>query len=782
MQIYTRELLSRILPEETGFDSGWINTGSISLIRNRTQIDAFEKISLIGSEFGVESRMIDTDEISKLHPLIDTKGILGGLYSPDDGSLDPATLCTSYIKAATKYKAQVIEKCEVKNIKTDEDISGMKRIVSIETNLGSIKTNKVINCTGAWAPYIAKMVGMKLPQLTYEVAYFLTQGIPGIKNVPNIRDTARGVFNKRQGHAILFGGYENNKKLVGLVEEDFSFSLYDTDWKRSEPYIQSATDLIPEIAKVGIRSTICGPESFTPDGNPLIGESQYVKGFFNASAFSGGGLMLGGGAGKELAHLVAYGRPENDFRICDLKRFSSSYNETWLKESCHEYIFTRYEAKNPNQNPLAGRNLRTTPLSEIHLEEGAYFTCIHGREVPEFFMPGQTLPLLNYDYSGCYGYKKNVDYKYREMMDRDGSHFLDVDINKQVGIEVESIFNSAAVVDLSHLSQFDISGSESDKLARQLFTCDVTNLLNNQQTEALMLNEEGKILSYVTVIKHENQYRITAPSQQQESILHHINHLVQYSKHNCSVDDITGRFALLTLWGSESAKLLHRVSDDWKDLQPGECLSCGMNNTKVLIYSLLSDFSITHAALTSALRCRMKTTSPLICYQVHCNMEDAVFIYDHLISSNIRPVPAGLRSLKSVCIYSDFSNLLNVSLLGFAPHEVGLSHLCATDDDREYIGKSHLIKKENRSKIPKVFNLTAVSEGTLFPGDVIWKSNVYVGTIIDCIYDYKSNKYQMKGLITMSPDEFFSSIQTTTPKLIVGRRSYKVAAEMCFDK
>nr|XP_039249122.1 sarcosine dehydrogenase, mitochondrial-like isoform X1 [Styela clava] len=551
MQIHTQQLLSRILPEETGFDSGWIKTGSIYLTRRETQMDALEKLSLMGSELGVELRMIDTDEISKLHPLIDTGGILGGLYSPDDGSLDPATLCTSYIKAATKYKAQVIEKCEVKYIKTDGDIPGKKTIVSIETNLGSIRTNKVINCTGAWAPYIAKMVGMQLPQLTYKIAYVVTQGIPGIENVPHLRDLDKGVYHKRQGDALLFGGYEKNLKLVGLVEKDFSFGLYDMDWNRFEPHIKSATDLVPAVAKVGIRSTVCGPESFTPDGNPLIGESQYVKGFFNASAFNSGGMMLGGGAGKQIARWVAYGKPEIDLGVCDLNRFSSTYNEAWLKESCHEHVSTRYEPKHHNQKPLAGRNLRTTPLSKIHLRKGAYFTCIHGWEVPEFFMPGQTLPLLNYDYSGCYGYKKNVDYKYREIMDRDGSHLPDVDIHKKVGIEVEAISNSAAIVDLSHLSQFEISGSESDKIAKQLFTCDVTNLLNNHQTETLMLNEEGKILSYVTVNKHENKYRITAPSQQQEFILHHINQLVQYNIYNCSVEDITGRFALLTLWGPE---------------------------------------------------------------------------------------------------------------------------------------------------------------------------------------------------------------------------------------
>lgn len=157
MQLHTRELANKILPEENGMDAGWQEGGSLYLTRNKKQLSGLELMSLLGSQHDVSSRMIDPEEITRVHPLIDTKGLLGALYTPQDGTLDPTTLCTSLIKAGQKYGLKVVENCTVTDIRVIKHSRTIRTIDSVETNLGKIKTEKVVNCAGCWAPYIAEV-------------------------------------------------------------------------------------------------------------------------------------------------------------------------------------------------------------------------------------------------------------------------------------------------------------------------------------------------------------------------------------------------------------------------------------------------------------------------------------------------------------------------------------------------------------------------------------------------------------------------------------------------
>ncbi|XP_077976073.1 sarcosine dehydrogenase, mitochondrial-like isoform X3 [Styela clava] len=256
MQVQTVDLLTNILPSE-GVESGFTETGAIFVTRKSSELNALEKMSSIGTACGVTSHLVSVEEISQLHPHLNTKGLVGGVYIPRDGSIDPGILCSSLKKAATKHGVEIYEQCLIKNIKTSR--SG--QVESVETDKGIIKTNKVVNCSGIWASDIAEKVGLKLPNVTYKRCYAVTK------------------------------------------------------------------------------------DSFTPDGYPLMGESTDVKGFFNGTSFNGGGMMMSGGAGRQLAHWVAYGRPEFDMSTCDINRFPRNHDVEKVKRSCHKTFTTKYELK-----------------------------------------------------------------------------------------------------------------------------------------------------------------------------------------------------------------------------------------------------------------------------------------------------------------------------------------------------------------------------------------------------------------------------------------------------
>ncbi|XP_039268974.2 sarcosine dehydrogenase, mitochondrial-like isoform X2 [Styela clava] len=753
MQVQTIDLASRILPEETGFDAGWIKTGAIFLTRSKNALDALERKALIGSEFGIEASLVDADQISKLHPFIETKNLLGGVYSPNDGSVDPATLCTSYIKAATKYGAEVFEKCEVKDIKTT-DLLGLKQVNAIETNLGTIKTNNVVNCTGAWGPYIAKMVGVKLPQVIYKLTYVVTQGIQGMEKTPHIRDSETGMYYKRQGDALLFGGYEKNPVFVDKVPNDFAFSLYDMDWEQFEVHMKSATDLMPCIEKSGIRSTLCGPETFTPDGNPLMGEFFDVKGFFNGTAFNGGGMMLGGGAGRQLAHWIVQGSPEYDLSTCHVNRFTRKINDLWLVESCHDHFTTKFEVRHPDKQKLGGRNLRTTPLTKTHQGNGAYLVSIHGWEVPAYFMPGQHLPLLEYDYYGEYGNSKHATYKYREQTTKDTSLCtgIDQEIHEQIMKETLACFKSSAIIDLSHCCKFRLDGPGSDEVVNSLFHNNVKSFNINTETKNFMLNKDGNIISSCIVTRFNNGvYQVTAPSEMQESIKQHINHFLHDSNiTNCGLHDITDEYAVLHVVGPKSEKLLENVLLDSFELNPGNIMDSRINNLNVVVSRIAEN--------------------NFDWYVIRCPMKDVHSVYTALITSEIKPTMAGLRALNSVCLESGIHNPLSTCLNGSNLREVLQTSQLELNDTRQYIGKDALIKAADQPLTSRFIQLKAESELPILDGDVIWYNDSYVGIIGDAAYGYKTGRYFVNGFVKLPLKE--------GGKFTIGRRSHKVQAEV----
>ncbi|XP_039266144.2 sarcosine dehydrogenase, mitochondrial-like isoform X1 [Styela clava] len=340
MQVQTVDLLTNILPSE-GVESGFTETGAIFVTRKSSELNALEKMSSIGTACGVTSHLVSVEEISQLHPHLNTKGLVGGVYIPRDGSIDPGILCSSLKKAATKHGVEIYEQCLIKNIKTSR--SG--QVESVETDKGIIKTNKVVNCSGIWASDIAEKVGLKLPNVTYKRCYAVTKEIPGIENTPHIFDLQCGRYYKNQGSTLLFGGHEKNPIEIKKVPENFAFSFTNSDWLQFEPHVKSAFELLPCIKKAGFESITCGPDSFTPDGYPLMGESTDVKGFFNGTSFNGGGMMMSGGAGRQLAHWVAYGRPEFDMSTCDINRFPRNHDVEKVKRSCHKTFTTKYELK-----------------------------------------------------------------------------------------------------------------------------------------------------------------------------------------------------------------------------------------------------------------------------------------------------------------------------------------------------------------------------------------------------------------------------------------------------
>uniref|UniRef100_A0A4W5MLA7 Sarcosine dehydrogenase n=1 Tax=Hucho hucho TaxID=62062 RepID=A0A4W5MLA7_9TELE len=344
---HTRQVISHDLEQETGLETGWIQNGGLFIASNKQRLDEYKRLMSLGKVYGIESHVLSPAETKDLYPLMNVDDLYGTLYVPKDGTMDPAGTCTTLSRAATARGATVIENCPVTGIQVSTDDMGVKRVKAVETFHGTIQTPVVVNCAGVWATKLGEMAGVKVPLIAMHHAYVVTERIEGIQNMPNVRDHDASVYLRLQGDALSVGGYEQNPVFWDKVSDKFAFSLFDLDWDVFMQHIEGAINRVPALEQTGIKSTVCGPESFTADHKPLMGEAPEVRGFFLGCGFNSAGMMLGGGCGRELAHWIIHGRPEKDMYGYDIsKNQNYKYNELLGKEYTFDYPPHHHVIKN----------------------------------------------------------------------------------------------------------------------------------------------------------------------------------------------------------------------------------------------------------------------------------------------------------------------------------------------------------------------------------------------------------------------------------------------------
>lgn len=119
--------------------------------------------------------------------------------------------------------------------------------------------------------------GVTLPLIPMKHSYVVSEAIDGLHQMmPNVRDHDYSIVFRIQGKAFNLGGYEKNPILLEKIPSDFQFSLYDLDYSTFDEHIEGAIKLIPAFENAGIKSTVCGPESFTPDHRPLMVRKFFI--------------------------------------------------------------------------------------------------------------------------------------------------------------------------------------------------------------------------------------------------------------------------------------------------------------------------------------------------------------------------------------------------------------------------------------------------------------------------------------------------------------------------
>lgn len=741
---HTRHLLHNVLENETGVHPGWINNGGLFIANSKERLDEYKRLMTVGKAFGIDSFVLSPNETKQLYPLMNIDDLYGTLYSPGDGTVDPAGFCTSLTRAATRAGAQVIEKCPVTGIELGDGFNA-KKVNAVLTPFGKIKTNCVINCTGVWAPYIGKMAGVKVPLIAMKHAYIVTDRIEGIQNMPNARDHDLSVYLRLQGDALSIGGYEANPIFIDKVENDFAFGLYELDWDVFGIHIESAIHRVPVLEKIGIKSTVCGPESFTPDHKPLLGEDPVVRGFFHGCGFNSLGMNAGGGCGRELARWVINGRPELDMYGYDIRRFNAklTHNASWIKERSHESYAKNYSIVYPHDEPLASRNMKKDPFHEELLAAGCVFQERLGWERPGWFALESTAPLLGYDFYGNYGHNRHTDYNYEENLRHDYTFGFPVH-HDIIGKECLGCRENVAVFNMSYFGKFYLFGPDAQKAVDWIFTNDV-NKPEGSTTYTCMLNARGKVEADLTVSSinegkgsscdpefEGSGFYIAAAGATAQQNFTHIQNVIQDKKFNVSFLDASEEMGMLSIQGPKSRDLLQSLTE--ADLS-NEAFPFSTN--KVINFN------------QHKVRALRLTFVGEMGWELHIPRGSCVAVYKALMEKgkDFNIVNAGYRAIDSLSIEKGYRHWHADIRMDDTPLEGGLGFTCKLKTEIPFLGREALVQQKKDGLKKRLVCFTVDDHLPLWGLEAIWRNNRIVGFTRRADYGYAIGKSIAFGYI-----------------------------------
>ncbi|HET6221074.1 MAG TPA: FAD-dependent oxidoreductase, partial [Dongiaceae bacterium] len=393
---YSVELYNK-LEAETGQATGWKRNGGLRLACNEERMTEIKRQATTAHSFGLEMHLLTPKEAQELWPVMDIADLVGAAFLPTDGQANPADIAQALAKGARAGGVKIIEDCPVTGIRIENG-----RATGVVTAAGEIRADIVVNCAGQWAREVGRLAGVSVPLQSMQHQYIVTEPIAGVpRNLPTLRDPDRLIYFKEEVGGLVIGGYEPNPIPWALdgIPQGFHFTLLESNWDHFEPVMTQALGRVPALETAGIKQLINGPESFTPDGNFILGEAPELQRFYVGAGFNAFGIASGGGAGRALAEWIAGGEPPMDLWPVDIRRFGALHRDrNWVLTRTIEAYGKHYTLAWPHEEHESGRPLRVSPLYQRLNAQGACFGSKLGWERPNWFAPQGIEPRDIYSY------------------------------------------------------------------------------------------------------------------------------------------------------------------------------------------------------------------------------------------------------------------------------------------------------------------------------------------------------------------------------------------------
>ncbi len=527
------------LEEETGQPVGFAQVGNLRLAMNDDRMDEYYQYAATARTIGIDVRFLTPEDIGKLWPLCNTDGLVGGIFHPEDGYIQPADLTQALAKGARARGATIYRNTAVLNI---EQASSGGWVV--ETEKGSITCDHVISATGNYARRTGEMVGLDVPVIPVEHQYIVTEPHPalqqrkqdGLPEMGVLRESDGSWYLREENNGFILGPYEKGAPACYVDGPDprAEYELFQEDIERLEPHIEAAMNRVPAFGEVGIKKVYNGAIAYTPDGNPIIGPAWNLDNFWLNEGHSFG-ITAAGGAGWQLAEWIVDGEPTIDMLGVEPRRFGDYATKKYLVEKNEEAYSHVFIIHYPDEERPAARPLRTAPCYERMKERGAVFGQKFGWERPNFFATD--------------GMPQEDDWSFRR------SRWFEA-IRKEVANTTENV----GLLDMTAFAKCRVSGPGAEAFL-DWFVANTLPKKVGGVSLAHALNKNGGVHSEFTIRRESGDsfYLVSAGALQR---LDH-DYLKKHMPRDGSVQftQLTGAHGVLVLAGPKARLLLERITD-----------------------------------------------------------------------------------------------------------------------------------------------------------------------------------------------------------------------------
>ncbi len=522
------------LEAETGQSTGAKFNGSINIALNAERFEEQRRAAAIARHYDLEVHVITPDEIQNLYPPLNIDGVIGGLHIPTDGQCNPADVTQALAKGARLRGAKIIERVKVTGI-----LTGRGRVVGVETDKGTIKTDYVVNCAGMWGREVGRMAGVNIPLQACEHFYLVTESMPEMTpGLPVMRCYDEFSYYKEDAGKLLLGCFEPVAKPWGVegIPKGSAFETLPEDFDHFEPILELAINRLPALETAGIHTLFNGPESFTPDDRFHLGEAPELKNFYVACGYNSIGIQSAGGAGYMLAEWMDKGYAPVDLSEVDIRRMMPFEGGTdYLAGRVTETLGLLYAMHWPYYQYKTSRNLRRSPLHERLKDAGACFgQAAGGWERANWFAP------------------KGVEAKYEYSYGRQNWF-------EYAAAEHEAVRENVGLFDQTSFAKFRVEGPDAQDFLQLICANDVA-VKPGRIIYTQWLNERGGIEADLTVTRlSETAYLvITAGASQVRDLNWLQRHLPQDAR--VVITDMTSSEAVISIMGPNARKLLASVT------------------------------------------------------------------------------------------------------------------------------------------------------------------------------------------------------------------------------
>lgn len=696
MRKYSRELYAG-LEVETGQATGFKAVGFIEVASSPDRLEEQRRVAAFNRYHGIDVVEISPAEVKELFPLARVDDILAGFYTATDGRINPVDVTMALAKGARNRGVRIIQNTPVRGV-----LSQRGAVTGVRTDKGDIRAEIVVNCAGMWARQFGEMSGVVIPNQAAEHYYLITDDVDGAgKDLPILEDPSCHGYYREETGGLMIGLFEPDCApwRVGGVPDDFSFGEIPPDWDRMGPFLERAMSRVPVSMEVGIRKFFCGPESFTPDLGPIVGEAPELRNYWVAAGLNSVGIITGGGLGRVVAHWILNGTADVDVTGMNIDRFQAyQCNPDYRRQRALESLGMVYRCHYPTRSPQTARGAKKSPFHDRLAAAGAYFRDVSGWESPDWYAPE--------------GYEPKV-----EKLSWGRQNWF-----PWWAEEHRACREGVIAMDMTFMAKFLVQGRDAGEFLDYVSANEVDGEAG-MITYTQWLNHTGKLEADLTVIKfNDEKYMVVATDTAHRHTEAWLKRNIAEGQH-VFVTDVTAAYGQLNIQGPRSRELMQSLT------------TADMSN-EAFPFRGVREIDIGLARVT----CVRITYLGELGYELNIPAEQATHVFD-MVAEKGKEYGlrfAGLKALASLRMekgYRDYGHDIDNT---DDPYEVGLGFAVHLDKPGDFIGKQACVKKKSEAPYSRrlVQVLIEDPEPMMHHAEIVYRDGKAVGEVRSASYGH----------------------------------------------